>query len=545
MLSTMQDFPLTVRALFDHGRAIYPRSQVVTATADGVCRVSYGTVAERVGKLANALRRLGIRESDRVATFGWNTQEHLEAYMAVPSMGSVLHMVNIRLFAEQIAYIINHAEDRVVLVDDNLIPTLAPILPELKTIEHLLVIGDGDASALGERALRYEEVLAAESPDYAWPEVDERSAAGICYTSGTTGNPKGVVYSHRSTFLHALGECSGEVFGLSERDRVMPVVPMFHANAWGFPYSSWMVGADQVMPSAFARPERLAGLIRDERVTVAGAVPTVWFDLMRYAETNPVDLSSIRMILCGGAAVPRALIEAYEQKFGVSIIQGWGLTETSPLASMAYAPKDLSGEEAMAQRSTAGRPIAGIELRLTGGDGSVLPWDGVAVGEIEVRGPWVTAAYSGDPSPEKFHDGWLRTGDVGSVDHRGYIHITDRAKDVIKSGGEWISTLELEAAIVTHPAVAEVAVVTIPDERWGERPLACVVLKEGQSATPEGLRTHLADRVVKWWIPEYWTFIDAVPRTSVGKFDKKVLRARQTAGELQVQNAAGAAPTPA
>ena len=547
MLSTMQDFPLTVRALFEHGRTIYPRSEVVTATADGVRRASYATVAERAGRLANALRRLGIRESDRVGTFGWNTQEHLEAYLAVPSMGAVLHMVNIRLFAEQIAYIVNHAGDRVLLVDDNLVPTLAPILPELRTVEKVLVIGDGDASPLGDRVLRYEDVLAAQSPDYAWPSVDERSAAGICYTSGTTGNPKGVVYSHRSTFLHAMGECSGEVFGLSERDRVLPVVPMFHANAWGLPYASWLVGADQVMPGAFARPERLAGLIRDERITFSGAVPTVWFDLLRYAESNPVDLSSLRMIVCGGSAVPRALIEAYEQNFGVPIIQAWGLTETSPLASMAYAPKGTEGDAAMTQRATAGRPVAGVELRLTGWDGEVLPWDGTSVGEIEVRGPWVTASYSGDPTPEKFHDGWLRTGDVGTVDERGYIHITDRAKDVIKSGGEWISTLELEAAIVTHSAVAEVAVVAMPDERWGERPLACVVLKDRQSATPEELRTHLADRVAKWWIPEYWSFIEAVPRTSVGKFDKKVLRARQSAGELRVQNVAGqeAAPAPA
>jgi fatty-acyl-CoA synthase len=538
MLSTMQDFPLTITHIFRHGRSVFGESEVVTFEGESCRRASFAQVAERADRLASALRRLGIREGDRVGTFAWNTQEHLEAYMAVPSMGAVLHTLNLRLFPEQLTYITNHAEDRIVLVDATLIPLLARVAAELKTVEQFVIMGEGDASPLGSNVLSYEELLAAESGEgYPYPDIDERSAAAMCYTSGTTGNPKGVVYSHRSTVLHSMAAGSGTTFGLTERDRILPIVPMFHANAWGLPYAGWMAGSDFVMPGRFLQGEPLCKLIMAEKPTVSGAVPTVWNDILAYADKNKdtVDLTSLRLVPCGGSAVPRSLMEAFEHRHDVKIIQAWGMTETSPIAAVAMPPKQTSPEDEMNWRSKTGRVVAGVELRITADDGSVLPWDGEAVGEIEVRGPWITASYYKDDDPEKFHDGWLRTGDVGTVEPNGFVQITDRAKDVIKSGGEWISSVELEGELMAHPSVKEAAVVGVPDERWDERPLACVVLKEGESSSVEDLKGFLADRVAKWWLPERWTFIDEVPKTSVGKFDKKVLRAKYADGELDVQ----------
>jgi fatty-acyl-CoA synthase len=532
MLSTMQDSPLTINVIFEHSRRVHSDSEVVTFMGDATRRASYGEMGERAEQLAAALKRLGIKQGDRVGTFCWNSQEHLESYFAIPCMGAVLHTLNLRLFPEQLAYIINHAEDRAIIVDDSLIPVLARIAPELKTVEHFIVVGSGDASALGD-VLRYEELIAAESPGVQWPEIEERSAAAMCYTSGTTGNPKGVVYSHRSTYLHSLAVCSGSTFAFTEYDRILPIVPMFHANAWGLPYAGWFAGSDFIMPGRFMQAEPLCRLIMSERPTFAGAVPTIWNDVLRYAETNAVDMSSLRMIICGGSAVPRSLMERFERRFGVKIIQAWGMTETSPMCALAYPPKDCEAERELDWRAKTGRIKHGVELRIMDGD-TVLPWDGQSVGEIEVRGPWITASYYGDDTPEKFHDGWLRTGDVGSVDSKGFIQITDRAKDVIKSGGEWISTVELENAIMGHPDVIEAAVIGVPDEKWDERPLACVVLKETSAATAELLRAYLAERVVKWWVPERWAFINEVPKTSVGKFDKKVLRKRRENNELEI-----------
>jgi len=536
MLSTMQDRPLTINDIFNHSRQVHADSEVVTFMGNDCRRASYAQVADRAERLAAALKRLGVREGDRVGTFSWNTQEHLEAYFAIPCMGAVLHTLNLRLFPDQLTYIINHAEDRMIIVDDSLIPLLARVAPDLKTVERYIVIGDGDASVLGD-VLRYEELLAGEKQGFEWQELDERSAAAMCYTSGTTGNPKGVVYSHRSTFLHSLAQCAGSVFALTEHDRIIPVVPMFHANAWGLPYGGWMAGSDFIMPNRFLQAEPLCRLMTAERPTFAGAVPTIWNEVLRYAENNEVvDLSSLRMVICGGSAVPRSLMERFEQRFGVKIIQAWGMTETSPLAAIAYPPKGCCDEELMDWRSKAGRIKPGVELRLMNGE-TVLPWDNQAVGEIEVRGPWITASYYGDDTPEKFHDGWLRTGDVGTVDSKGFIQITDRAKDVIKSGGEWISTVELETTLMAHPDVIEAAVIGVPDEKWDERPLACVVLRDKADVTADQLRAFLAERVAKWWVPERWTFIDEVPKTSVGKFDKKMLRARREHGELNILEA--------
>ncbi len=529
MLSTMQDYPLTINSLFDYGKKVYADSQVVTFMGEDSRRASFAEVAQRTEKLAAALTRLGIKEGDRVGTFCWNTQEHLEAYFAIPCMGAVLHTLNIRLFPEQLAYVANHAEDRIVIIDDTLIPLLAKVKDQLQTVEQYIVVGSGDASALGE-VLRYDDLIAAES-GFDWPQIDERAAAAMCYTSGTTGNPKGVVYSHRSNVLHSFGTNSASAFALTEHDRVLPIVPMFHANAWGLPYAAWMAGADFLMPSRFLQAEPLCRFIEQERPTFSGAVPTIWNDILRYAESHPTDFSSIRMIACGGSAVPRILMERFQERHNVRIVQAWGMTETSPLAAIAHPPRNCSPQEEMNWRVKTGRMKPGVEIRLADGD-QIVEWDGQSIGEIEIRGPWITGSYYLDDSPEKFHDGWLRTGDVGTIDPHGFIQITDRSKDVIKSGGEWISTVELENEIMAHPDVVEAAVIGVPDEKWDERPLACVVLKAGAETTTDGLREFLSTRVAKWWIPERWAFIKEVPKTSVGKFDKKVLRARREHGEL-------------
>ncbi|HEX8952425.1 MAG TPA: long-chain fatty acid--CoA ligase, partial [Polyangia bacterium] len=502
----------------------------------GVRRVRFGDVAARARRLASALRRLGVGPGDRVGTFAWNSQEHLEAYLAVPGLGAVLHTINIRLFPEELAYLVAHAGDRVVLVDASVARALARSLP-LDRVEHFVVIGDGDGAGLP-RVVRYEELVAGGDEGFDWPEVAESAAAAICYTSGTTGRPKGVVYSHRSTYLHSLSLCSGGSLALSERDRVLPIVPMFHANAWGLPYSAWMVGADLILPGRFAQPAGLARLFADERPTVAAAVPTVFRALLQHADEQPLRLDSVRLLLCGGAAVPRSLMEELDARWGATLLQAWGLTETSPLAALAIPPRRRGERDEMHYRSKTGRPVCGVELRLVGEEGALLPWDGVAEGEIEVRGPWVTASYYGDPTPEKFHDGWLRTGDVGTVDAQGFIQITDRKKDVIKSGGEWISSVALENALMSHPAVREAAVIGVPDEQWQERPLACVVARAGRPPSVGELERHLSAQVARWWVPERWTFLDEVPKTSVGKFDKKLLRARYADGALAIVRAA-------
>jgi fatty-acyl-CoA synthase len=540
--STMQDFPLTIGMVLRHGERVHRDSEVVTFEGAGSRRATFGEVAARAERLAAALRRLGIEDGDRIGTFQWNTQEHLEAYLAVPTMGAVLHTLNIRLFPEQLTYVVNHAEDRVVIVDDSLVPVLAKVAPDLKTVERYVIVGDGDGTALAEAAagaevLRYDELLAAETGGFDWPDVDELAAAAMCYTSGTTGNPKGVVYSHRSTVLHSMSVNAANAVGLTEHDRVLPVVPMFHANAWGLPYAAWLAGAGFVMPARFLQAEPLAKLIETERPTVAGAVPTIWSDLHRYSVEHPVDMSSFRVVLCGGSAVPRALMERFEQDHGVHIVQGWGMTETSPLAALARSPRGVEPgtTEEMDWREKAGRILGGVELRIVDDAGEPLPWDGEAVGEIEVRGPWVTGSYYRDPAKDKFDSGWLRTGDVGCISENGFIQITDRAKDVIKSGGEWISSVELENHLMSHPDVVEAAVIGVPDPKWQERPLACVVFADGATTTASELRAFLGDRVAGWQVPERWALIDEVPKTSVGKFDKKVLRARHADRELAVE----------
>ncbi len=544
MRSTMMDMQLTVTALMRYGISAYGDREVVTCTPDGSRRQSYAQTGARAARLANALRSLGVDGDQRIGTLMWNNSEHLEAYLAIPSMGAVLHTLNLRLDPSVIGYIATHAGDDVIIADSTLVPLLARVLPHAPAVRHVLVTGkpgETDSSALagtgsgdGPQVHSYEDLLAAQSDSFDWPDLDERLAAAMCYTSGTTGRPKGVVYSHRSTYLHSMGVCQGNIFALSERDKVLPVVPMFHANAWGLAYAAVLAGADLIMPDRFLQPEPLVRLIEAERPTLAGAVPTIWSGLLAHVRAHGGDLSSLRMVPCGGSAVPHALQEAYEKELGVRIVQAWGMTETSPLGSIAHPPAGTPADEAWKYRDTAGRLMCAVQGRLVGDGGTVLPHDGEAVGEIQVRGPWVTGSYYKDDDPDKFHDGWLRTGDVGTIDRLGYVTLTDRAKDVIKSGGEWISSMELENALMAHPDVTEAAVIGVPDEKWGERPLATVVIREGASVTAAQLRAFLSDRMPRWQLPERWSFISEVPKTSVGKFAKTRIREAYARGDYEV-----------
>jgi fatty-acyl-CoA synthase len=533
MKSTMQDAPLLIRDILRHGQQVHGDSNVITVEAGGHRSATFAEVATRAERLAAALTRLGVKQGDRVGTFCWNNQSHLESYLAIPCMGAVLHTLNIRLPAEQLTYVVNHAEDRVVIVDASLVPLLAAVKDDLKTVETIIVAGEGDTSALGD-TLSYEQLIAAEEPGFEWPDLDERSAAAMCYTSGTTGNPKGVVYSHRSTWLHTMAEQSASSVGMNEKDRILIIVPMFHANAWGTPYAAFMTGTDMIMPQMFLMGEQLAKVFNEFHPTLACGVPTIWNGLL--ALDTPVDFSTVRGITAGGAAVPETLIRAFEDRFGVTIIQGWGMTETSPLAAFGLPPARLKdGHDDMYYKVKAGRIVPGVEVRVVAPDGTVLPNDGTSIGEFEIRGPWITGSYYKDEDPSRFDDGWLCTGDVGTLDSQGYMTISDRTKDVIKSGGEWISSVDLENAVMAHPDVFEAAVIAVPDPKWSERPLVAVVPKPGRSPAPADLVAFLSDRVPRWWLPDQWTFITEVPKTSVGKFDKKVMRAAHADGAYDVQ----------
>ncbi|MGW5113339.1 long-chain fatty acid--CoA ligase [Nocardia sp. NPDC004123] len=537
MQSTMNEVPLSIAQLLRHGSTVHADAEVVTWTESGPRRRTYAEVGRRCAQLAHALRGLGVTGDDRVATFMWNNAEHLEAYLAVPSMGAVLHTLNIRLFPEQLIHVANHAEDRVIIVDATLIPLLGPKLAQMKTVEHVIVTGDSTAgleTSEGIQVHSYEGLIAGEPAEYDWPELDERSAAAMCYTSGTTGAPKGVVYSHRSIYLHSMQVCMSDGPNLAQGDRALAVVPQFHAMSWGLPYAAFMIGASLIMPDRFLQPAPLAELIAAEHATFAAAVPTIWQSLHLHLEEHPQDISSIREVLIGGAAVPPSLMHAFENDHQVSVLHAWGMTETSPLGSVARPPADADEEERWWYRYTQGRFPASVQARLINDDGNRVPHDGASVGELEVRGPWITASYYGVEAPDKFRDGWLRTGDVGSITADGYLTLSDRTKDIIKSGGEWISSVDLENAVMGHPSVVEAAVIGIPDEKWDERPLVAVVLREGSDAALGDLRDFLADKVAKWQVPENWAVIQEVPKTSVGKFDKKRLRADFHDGTLDI-----------
>ncbi|WP_392973347.1 long-chain fatty acid--CoA ligase [Streptomyces sp. LN245] len=544
----MQDVPLTVTRILEHGALVHGESQITTWTGEGEPhRRSFREAGRRANQLAHALRDdLGVTGDERVATLMWNNAEHVEAYYAIPSMGAVLHTLNLRLPAEQLVFIVNHAADRVVIANGSLLPLLAPLLPQLPTVEHVVVSGPGDRSLLDGTSVRvheYEDLIAGKPDVFDWPEIDERQAAAMCYTSGTTGDPKGVVYSHRSIYLHSMQVNMAQSMGLTDLDTTLVVVPQFHVNAWGLPHATFMSGINMLMPDRFLQPAPLAEMIESERPTHAAAVPTIWQGLLAELTAKPRDVSSLTQVTIGGSACPPSLMAAFDG-LGMRVSHAWGMTETSPLGTVARPPAHAVGtDEEFAYRLTQGRFPAGVEARLTGPGGERLSWDGESAGELEVRGPWIAGAYYGgnDGEPlrpaDKFsEDGWLKTGDVGTISADGFLTLTDRAKDVIKSGGEWISSVDLENALMSHPDVTEAAVVAVPDEKWGERPLATVVLREGSAADFETLRAFLADegKIARWQLPERWSIVEAVPKTSVGKFDKKVIRKRYAEGSLDV-----------
>jgi fatty-acyl-CoA synthase len=534
MRGQMMDYPLTTRQILDHAGALFAKKTVVTREADGsVTRSTYGDVFRRARRLASALSRLGVGDATRVATMCWNTQRHLEVYLAVPTMGAVLHTVNFRLFAGQIAYIMNHAEDEILIVDPSVIPVLGQIHEPIPRLRHVIVAGDvpdATATLLGTPVHAYEELLEAERDEFDFPHLDEGQAAAMCYTSGTTGEPKGVVYSHRAIMLHTMAEAMVDVLAVSERDVVMPVVPMFHVNSWGLPFTCALVGANQVLPGPAPTPSDLARLIESERVTMSAGVPTVWLGVLAAQQQEPRDFSSLTRIAVGGSAAPRALIEAYEERFGVPIWHAWGMTEMTPLGTVSRPKSYLANADPETLRriqATQGLPTPFVDIRAIDEQGHDVPWDGASMGELVVRGPWVMAGYHGQDSSDRFTaDGWFRTGDVVTIDEEGYLQLTDRTKDLVKSGGEWISSVDLENALMAHPAVAEAAVIAIPNERWAERPLACVVKRPGAEPTVAELIDFLRPDFARWWLPDDVVFIDEIPRTGVGKFDKKVLRER-------------------
>ena len=531
MKGLMQDGPLVLTNLFDRAEKLFPAKEIITATAAGSERETYGEWAERTRRLGGVLDDLGISADGRVATFAWNSARHLELYFAAPCSGRVLHTLNIRLFPEQITYIVNHAEDEVIFVDKSLLGLLWPLVDTFTTVRHIVVMDDGKgelpADSGGRLLHDYEALLASASP-VEWNVTDENQAASMCYTSGTTGNPKGVVYSHRSTWLHTMAAMMSDGLGASERDTILPVVPMFHANAWGLAHVGVASGANLVMPGPDLSPKAIVNLIEAERVTIAAGVPTIWMGVLN--EIDGRDVTSLRSIPCGGSAVPKHLSEAYREKIGIPILQAWGMTETSPLASAAKVKStmlSLSEDEQADYRASIGLPAFGVQARIADQEtGEELAWDGETSGELQVAGPWIAKEYYNDSrSPESFTaDGWLKTGDVATIDSEGFMHIVDRTKDVVKSGGEWISSVELENEIMAHPSIAEAAVIGVKHPKWSERPLACVVVKPGETLTREDVLAFLDGRVAKWWLPDDVVFIDEVPKTSVGKFSKRDLR---------------------
>jgi fatty-acyl-CoA synthase len=533
MKGLMQDAPLTLDHLFDRAERYHRHKTIVTATGTGRERTTYGEWAERTRRVAGVLDQLGISPDGRVATFGWNTARHLELYFAAPCSGRVLHTLNIRLFPEQLTYIANHAEDEVIFVDRSLLGLLAPLLPTFTTVRHLVLMDDGKgdipADLAGHELLDYETLLAAASP-VEFHVNDEHRAASMCYTSGTTGNPKGVVYSHRSTFLHTMGAMTVDSLGAREADVILPVVPMFHANAWGLAHAAVAAGSSLVMPGPDLSGAAIADLIVSERVTVAAGVPTIWMQVL--PELKGRDTSSLRAIPCGGSAVPKALSEAYREQLGLPILQAWGMTETSPIAAVCTLDADeqqLPVEDQADLRATVGRISFAVECRVVEPDTTTeVPWDGETSGELQCRGNWIAATYYRDErAGDSFTaDGWLRTGDVATMDAKGRIRLVDRTKDLIKSGGEWISSVELENELMAHPLIREAAVIGVAHPRWSERPLACVVLEPGAELSRQDVLDYLAPRVAKWQLPDDVVFIDEVPKTSVGKFSKKTLRDR-------------------
>jgi fatty-acyl-CoA synthase len=533
MQGLMMDYPLTLQHFFNRVTRLFPRKEIVTQTDTGTHRYTYGEWGKRCMQLANALHNAGVTEGDCIGTFAWNTYRHFELYFAVPCMGAVLHTLNIRLFADQLVYIINNAEDKVIFVDGDLVPLLEKIADQLPTVKLYVIMGEApNAAGKLQPSVDYETFIGGQPEHYDWPQLEENTAAAMCYTSGTTGNPKGVLYSHRSMFLHSMAAASADAMALSERDTILPIVPMFHANAWGLLHAAPMVGAKIVLPGRFMDPVSVIHLLVQERVTFAAGVPTIWIGVLAMLDKEQADLSALREIICGGSAVPQSLIENLARK-NINLVQAWGMTETSPLACISHIRSDqeqLLPEEKFRIKARTGTIVSGVEFRVMDIEkGQEVPWDNKTYGEIQVRGPWIASTYYKDSeSAAKFMDGWLRTGDVAVVDENGILLIVDRTKDLVKSGGEWISSVEVEGLIMGHPKVLEACVIGIPHPKWDERPIAFVVPKPDFAGqlTEEDVLDHLRPLVAKWWLPDDVIFIEAIPKTGVGKFDKKVLRAQ-------------------
>ena len=540
MNGLMMNYQLTLDRILEHAKRMFPHKQITTQLPDGSQhRYTYADLYTRVKRLAKALVHLGVKSGDRVGTFAWNNYQHLELYYAIPGAGAVCHTLNIRLFPEQLAYIVQHAEDKVVFIDATLLPLYERVADQIDCVQHYVLFNTStDLQTTLPNVLLYEDLIAGVDEDFAWRSTDEQMAMGLCYTSGTTGNPKGALYSHRSMYLHTMGTNQASALAIRETDVVLPVVPQFHAMAWGTPYACAMAGATMVMPGPHLQAAPLAELIATERVTVAAGVPTIWTGLYHELKANPRDISCIRALVVGGSAMPRGLTKAYERELGVNVLHAWGMTEMSPLGTICQLQShhfNLSDEDKWDVKAMQGYPIAGVEMRIVNEVGESLPWDGRQMGELQVRGPWVVRQYyRQDPTEDHFTaDGWFRTGDVCTVTPDGYMNIMDRTKDLVKSGGEWISTVALENIMMAHPEVMEAAVIAIPDEKWAERPLAAVVLtQDATDVTNEALTTFLSDKVAKFWLPDTIVFVDEIPKTSVGKFDKKVLRRRYAEGQL-------------
>ncbi len=535
----MMEYPLTIDRIVEHAGRMFPHKAVRTKRPDGsMHEYTYADLLGRSRRLAAGLAALGVEHGDRVGTFAWNHYQHLEMYFGIPGAGAVCHTLNVRLFPRQLAYIVNHAEDRVVCIDASVLPLYERVAGDISCVRHhVLVNAPPDIKTTLPNVVHYEDLIDGADDDFTWRSTDEQMAMGLCYTSGTTGDPKGALYSHRSMFLHTLGENQAMGLGLTESDVVLPVVPQFHAMAWGLPYACAMAGADVVMPGPHLQPAALAELIESQQVTVAAGVPSIWNGLYQELKTTPRDISCVRALVVGGSAMPRSLIDGYERELSVNVLQAWGMTELSPLGTVSKLQRHhlgLTEAQQLDVKALQGIPLAGVELRIVSDDGAELPWDGETMGELQARGPWVIRGYfKRDPTPEHFTaDGWFRTGDVATMTPDGYMRITDRTKDLVKSGGEWISSVALEGALMGHDGVLEAAVIAVPDEKWSERPLAVVVrTAEGQVDTDE-LRRFLVERFAKFEIPDRFVFVDKLPKTSVGKFDKKVLRGRVSDGSL-------------
>jgi acyl-CoA synthetase (AMP-forming)/AMP-acid ligase II len=539
---TMQKTPLLMSRILGRGAILDPDIEVVTMQAEGMHRQTLKQTWDRANQVANALRKHGIEVGDRVGSFMWNNYRHLELYQAVPSMGSVLHTLNIRLSPTDLEYIINHAKDRVIFADEDLLPLLEPLWGKLPSVELLVICrhGEGGESSF-ENQIDYEDFIAGRDTTYDWPEIDENSPMGLCYTSGTTGKPKGVMYTNRSTYLHTLTECLTDSMGLSSLDSLLCIVPMFHAMGWGLPFCASMLGCKQVLPHRFMVPDAFLKLMDEEEVTISAGVPTIWQGVKAALEADPkkYDLSKLKSMTCGGSAPPVSMMRWYWDNYNVEMIQGWGMTETNPLGTLSRkvakrSHLNISEDQQFKNIAKAGLAMPGLEIEIFDEDWNRLPHDGEAVGELCIKGPWIAAEYFNDPQPDKFHDGWLVTGDVAKIDPEQYILIADRSKDLIKSGGEWISSVDLENHIVGMADIAQAAVVAQPHPKWDERPVALVIMEAGKSLDKEAVLEHCSKIFAKWQLPDDVIVIEAIPLTSTGKIDKKVIRAKLDADGYQL-----------